>query len=350
MKKTQFSNTGIEVSRLCLGTMNFGQQCDEVNAHAQLDYAISRGISMIDTAEVYPIPPDKSKQGNTEIMIGNWIAKRKKRDDFFLASKVSARGMASFIGRRDASAGLTKQSIIAAIDGTLERLQTDFIDLYQVHFPDRQMNNNGVRGVQSLTDDDGASIEETLAGLDAVVKSGKVRYIGVSNESPWGVMEYLRVAREKGYARITSIQNQYSLTNRTFEIGLSEMCMRESIAFLPYSVLNMGVLTGKYLNGAEPAGARFSGTGRNRPRYNPAHDEAQRAFAAYVALEQEFGLKPGQLAIAFAASRAFTTSVILGATSVEQLATNIDAGDVVLTDAMMQRVTDLYTRMPDPTC
>lgn len=350
MQYNQFSNTGVNVSTLCLGTMNFGQQCDEKNAHEQLDYALSRGINIIDTAEMYPIPPDKSKQGATETMIGNWIAKRKKRDDLFLASKVSARGMANFIGRRDASAGLTKQGIAAAIDGTLERLQTDFLDLYQVHFPDRHMNNNGVRGVQSLDGDDGASIEETLAGLDAVVRAGKVRYIGVSNENPWGIMEYLRIAREKGYARIASIQNQYSLTNRTFEIGLSEMCLRESIAFLPYSVLNMGVLTGKYLNGAEPAGARFSGTGRNRPRYNPPHDEAQRAFAAYVALEQEFGLKPGQLAIAFAASRPFTTSVILGATSLDQLAIDIDAGDIVLTDAMMQRITDIYTKMPDPTC
>ncbi len=350
MQKTQFSNTGIEVSKLCLGTMNFGQQCDEVQAHAQLDYALSRGITMIDTAEVYPIPPDKTKQGTTEVMIGNWIAKRKKRDDFFLASKVSARGMADFIGTRDARAGLTAKSIAAAIDGTLTRLKSDYLDLYQVHFPDRHMNNNGVRGVQSLDGDDGASIEETLAGLDALVKAGKVRHIGVSNENPWGIMEYLRVSREKGYARIASIQNQYSLTNRTFEIGLSEMCLRESIAFLPYSVLNMGVLTGKYLNGAEPAGARFSGTGRNRPRYNPSHDEAQRAFAAYVALEKEFGFKPGQLAIAFAASRPFTTSVILGATSLEQLTVDIDAGDIVLTDLMMARITDLYTRMPDPTC
>lgn len=350
MQKTQFSNTGIEVSKLCLGTMNFGQQCDEAQAHAQLDYALSRGITMVDTAEVYPIPPDKTKQGTTETMIGNWIAKRKKRDDFFLASKISARGMAGMIGRRDATAGLTKQNIETAINGTLERLQTDYLDLYQVHFPERRVNNNGVRGVQSLDGDDGVPIEETLAGLDAVVRAGKVRYIGVSNESPWGVMEYLRVAREKGYARIASIQNQYSLANRTFEIGLSEICLRENIASLPYSVLNMGVLTGKYLGGAQPAGARFTGTGRNRPRYNPDHDEAQRAFAAYVSLEKELGYKPGQLSIAFAASRSFTTSVILGATSVEQLQIDIEAGDISLTQDALLRIEEIYRTMPDPTC
>jgi aryl-alcohol dehydrogenase-like predicted oxidoreductase len=229
-------------------------------------------------------------------------------------------------------------------------LQTDHLDLYQVHFPDRHLNNNGVRGVQALDGDDGAAIEQTLAALDGLMKAGKVRHIGVSNESPWGVAEYLRVAKEKGYARIASIQNQYSLTNRTFEIGLSEMCMREHIAGLPYSVLNMGVLTGKYLSGAKPEGARFSGTGRNRPRYNPDHSFPQDAFRVYVELEKSFGLKAGQLSIAFAASRPFNTSVILGATSLEQLTSNIDAGEIPFTDEMMQKITEIYTRMPDPTC
>lgn len=350
MQNTPFSNTGVQVSKLCLGTMNFGQQCDETNAHEQLDYALSNGINIIDTAEVYPIPPDKDKQGTTEVMIGNWIAKRKKRDDFFLASKISSRGMAAFIGRRDASSGLTRQSIEAAIDGTLQRLQTDYLDLYQVHFPERSVNNNGVRGVQALNGDDGVSLEETLAGLDAVVRSGKVRHIGVSNESPWGVMEYLRIAREKGYPRITSIQNQYSILNRTFEIGLSEICMRENIAFLPFSVLNMGVLTGKYQNGARPDGSRFSRTSRNFARYNPEHEGGQKAVAEYVLLERELGMKPGQLSIAFAASRSFTTSVILGATSVEQLQIDIEAGSIVLSEEVMQKIQELYRTMPDPTC
>ncbi|MFM2414668.1 MAG: hypothetical protein RI911_361 [Candidatus Parcubacteria bacterium] len=350
MQYTQFSNTGAQVSKLCLGTMNFGQQCDEQNAHEQLDYAISRGITMIDTAEVYPIPPDREKQGSTEVMIGNWIEKRKKRDDFFLASKVSSRGMASFIGRRDGSAGLTKQNIAVAIDGTLARLKTDYLDLYQVHFPERRVNNNGVRGVQALDGDDGISIEETLEGLDAVVRSGKVRYIGVSNENSWGIMEYLRVAEQKNFARIKSIQNQYSILNRTFEVGLSEMCMREHIAFLPFSVLNMGVLTGKYLGGARPEGARFSLTSRSMPRYNPEHEEGQKAVAQYVALEQELGLKSGQLPIAFAASRAFTTSVILGATSVVQLKDDIDALEIPFTKDIEDTVADIYRRMPDPTC
>ena len=302
MKYRELSNTGLTLSSLTLGTMNFGQQNTEADAHVQLDYAVSQGINFIDTAEVYPIPPDRSLQGLTEEYVGSWIEKRKKREDIYIATKVVSRNQSSSVRLRDASMGLTKKSIQEAIDGSLLRLKTDYVDLYQVHTPDRQANIFGVRGVEELNGDDGASIEETLDGLKAVIDSGKVRYIGVSNETPWGIGQYLKYASKNKHPRIVSIQNQYSLLNRTFEIGLSEICLRENIALLPYSVLNMGVLSGKYIDDAKPAGARFTIYERNRARYNPPH--AQSALKRYVTLAQNNGMTPSQLAIAFAQSRA----------------------------------------------
>lgn len=337
----------MSVSVVCLGTMNWGQQCDEVEAHAQLDHATQGGINFIDTAEIYPIPPDKSKQGTTERYLGSWLKKRGKRDDLIIATKAASKHQSNSIGTRQ-STGLTRADIRAAIEGSLERLGTDYIDLYQMHSPDRKANFWGPRGVSEIdTAQDGAAIEETLTALTELVKEGKVRAIGLSNDTPWGVAEWLRLSREKGLARIATIQNQYSLINRTFEIGLAEMCLRENIGLLPYSALSMGVLTGKYLDGQKPAGARFTIFERNKDRYNPPH--AQEAVRTYVELARANNMDPAVLALAFAKQRAFTTSVILGATSVEQLTTDMQAADVTLSPEIMQEIEKIYTQFPDPT-
>ena len=348
MKYKPLSNTGLKLSVIGLGTMNFGQQVDETEAHEQLDYAVGHGVNFIDTAEMYPVPPEKEKQGDTEVMVGNWIEKSGKRNDFYLATKVSSRNQAGPLRTRDATGGLTKRNILEAIDGSLARLKTDHVELYQVHTPDRHTNFFGKRGVESLDGDDGVSIEETLDGLNEVVKSGKAKYIGVSNETPWGIMEYLRIAKERNYPRIVSIQNNFSLLARTFEIGLSEMCLRENISLLPYSSTNRGVLAGKYLGGAQPAGARFTRWDRDRNRYNPAH--AQDAIQAYIDLAKKHSIDPVVLSMAFAASRPYVSSNIIGATSMDQLKMDLTAGDIDISPELESDIAALYAVMPDPTC
>ncbi|HTR19104.1 MAG TPA: NADP(H)-dependent aldo-keto reductase [Candidatus Paceibacterota bacterium] len=346
MEYRKIPQTDIEVSKICLGSMNWGQQNTEADAHEQLDYATSHGINFIDTAEVYPIPPDPEKQGTTERYIGTWLAKRGKRDDLIIASKVAGIFQSSNIRTRDASKGLTRENILKAIDGTLQRLQTDYIDLYQVHVPDRTSNFFGRRGFEELKRENVPSIEETLDGLAEVVKSGKARHIGVSNETPWGVMEYVRIAPEKSLPRIVTIQNQYDLTNRTFEIGLSEISLREGVGLLAYSPLGGGALSGKYLGGANPPGARHTLYTRNRDRYNGPH--VQQGIQAYVDLAKKHGLDPAQMALAFVNDRAFVTSNIIGCTSMEQLKTDIASADMKLSREVLADIADLYKRMPDP--
>lgn len=347
MRKNKIPQTDIEVTELCLGTMNWGQQNTEEDAHAQLGAAFEAGINFIDTAEIYPIPPDKLKQGTTESYLGSWLKKSGKREQLIIASKVSSQHQKSSMGTREAT-GLSRENIRAAIEGSLSRLGIEHLDLYQVHSPDRQGNFWGPRGVMSVdTSTDGASIEETLTALTELVKEGKVRAIGVSNETPWGVSEYLRLAREKGLTRISTIQNQYSLINRTFEVGLSEICLREDIGLLPYSALSMGVLSGKYLGGQKPAGARFTIYERNADRYNP--QRAQPAVETYMNVAKKHGLDPAAMALAYAATRPFTTSVILGATSVEQLQIDLSAADVVLTPEILKDIEAVYAAYPDPT-
>lgn len=346
MKYTTIPHTDLKVSKICMGTMNWGQQNTEAEAHEQLDYAISQGVNFIDTAEAYPIPPDREKQGSTERFVGTWLQKRCNRDSLVIASKIACLTQSPNIGTRDATAGLTRKSVHEAIDGTLERLQVDHIDIYQIHAPDRKANYWGPRGFEQLEPDQGAPIEETLEALGEIVQSGKVRYIGVSNETPWGVSEFLRLAREKGLPRIVTIQNQYSLLNRTFEIGLSEICLREGIGLLPYSPLSMGVLSGKYLGGAQPAGARFTLTNRNSTRYNGP--QVQPAIEAYVNLAKKHGLDPAQMALAFVNDRAFTTSTIIGTTSVEQAKADIASIDLTLSSEVMAEIAAIYAAMPDP--
>jgi len=348
MQTRKLGTTDIELPVITLGTMNWGQQCDEAEAHAQLDYAVEeRGVTSIDTAEIYPIPPTAEKQGLTETYIGNWLKKRGKRDDLIIASKVAP---AAFIRTRDVGdkARLDRKSIREAVEGSLQRLQTDYLDVYYLHFPERKTFAFGARGVQSLPEDDATSFEETYEAMAELVKEGKIRHIAVSNENPWGLSEYLRIAREKQLPKPVAIQNQYSLTNRTYELGLSEMTMHENIGLMAYSVLGMGVLTGKYMNGARPEGARFSLNPRSSERYNA--EAAQPAIKKYVELANKHGLDPATLAIAFAKHQAFVASVIIGATSLEQLKVCIDAGEVTLSDEVLEGIAKIHAQYPDVTC
>lgn len=348
MRKKILGNSGIEVPVICLGTMTWGQQNTEEEAHAQLDYAVDkRGINFIDTAEVYPIPPEKKNQGRTETYIGNWLAKRGRRDDLIIASKVCIAG--DLLQTRDTrNIAFDRKNIMDALEGSLSRLQTDYIDLYQIHWPERTTNFFGKRGYDHDYKDNSTSIHETVQVLDELVKSGKVRHIGISNETPWGMSEFIRVAKDYNLPLVTSIQNQYSLTNRTFEIGLSEMSLRENVPLLAYSVLNMGALTGKYLDGAKPEGARFSLFQRSAGRYNP--EGAQDAIRAYVELAKKHNLDPAQMAIAYVCSRDFVTSVIIGATTMDQLKSCIDAGELELSSDVLREIEEIYQRYPDPTC
>lgn len=347
MEYRTIANTNLKVSKICLGTMNWGTFNTEPQAHEQLDYALSRGVNFIDTAEMYPVPPDSKLQGTTENWIGNWIEKRAKRDDFYLASKVTGRGRE--MGTRPGPSKLSREQILTAIDGTLARLKTDYLDLYQVHFPDRAANCFGRRGFEIVADAaDVVSIEETLGTLNELVVAGKVRHIGVSNETPWGVAEYLRLAREKGWARIVTIQNQYSLLNRTYEIGLSEFALREGVELLAYSPLSKSVLSGKYLGGVIPPDSRFAYSMRDFDRYNPEH--AQPAIEAYCNLAKESGMTPATLALAFINSRPFLAANIIGAKTMAQLDEDISSIDVTLSDDILTEIANIYRAMPDPHC
>jgi aryl-alcohol dehydrogenase-like predicted oxidoreductase len=346
MNKRKIGSSDLEVPVICLGTMTWGKQNTEADAHQQLTYAVEeRGLTFIDTAEIYPIPPEKELQGLTETYIGNWLKKGGKREDLTIATKIAA---GANIGTRDPGPvpRYDRKSIREAIDGSLKRLQTDYIDLYQVHFPERRTNFFGARGY-THSHDESTPIEETLSALAELVKEGKVKNIGVSNETPWGVSEYLRIAREKSLPKIVSIQNQYSMLNRTFEIGLAEMAIREDVGLLVYSPLNMGVLSGKYLNGAKPPGARFTLFERNVDRYNPSR--AQDAIKSYIKIAKDNNLDPAQMAIAYAISKEFVSSVIIGATTISELKSDIDAGDIVLSEKVLSEIEKVYQELPDPT-
>ncbi|TCO76106.1 NADP(H)-dependent aldo-keto reductase [Chromatocurvus halotolerans] len=339
MQYRKLGNTDIDVSVICLGTMTYGQQNSAEDAAAQLDYALSRGVNFIDTAEMYPVPPRADTQGETERFIGQWLARSGRRNDIVLATKVAGRG--------DGNAGvdhlrggprLDRAQIHQAIDDSLSRLQTDHVDLYQVHWPERATNFFGRLGYLHR-DDDGIAIEETLSALGELVQAGKVRHVGISNETPWGVLEYLRLAREKNLPRIVSIQNPYNLLNRAFEVGLAEIAIREQVGLLAYSPLAFGMLSGKYLDGALPADSRLALFERFSRYGSP---EAEAATAAYVALAREHGLDPAQMALAFVNSRQFTTANIIGATTADQLRANIDSIDLTLEKPLLKALEALH--------
>jgi len=317
MKQRELGRTGVMVSEICLGTMTFGQQNTEAEGHAQLDMALDHGINFIDTAELYSIPPRAETYGATETIIGSWLKAKGGRNKLVIASKVVGRGNSPWFRPEGEETRLDAKQIRYAVEGSLRRLGTDYIDLYQLHWPDRKIGIFGSGGTtfRDLSTDNEIPIEETLAVLGELVAEGKIRHVGLSNETAWGVSKFLSASAQGG-PRVVSIQNAYNLINRTFEIGLAEMALREQVGLLAYSPLAQGYLTGKYLNGARPEGARTTLFNRGQRYEKPGVDVA---IEAYMDLAKDEGLDPVQLAVAFVTSRPFVTSNIIGATSLEQL-------------------------------
>ncbi|HKK56631.1 NADP(H)-dependent aldo-keto reductase [Marinobacter sp.] len=343
MKTRRLGRTDIAVSEICLGTMTWGEQNSERDAAAQLDLATAEGINFIDAAEMYPVPPRADTQGLTESYLGNWLAKRGRRDDLVIASKVAGPGNGLTYLRNGPR--LTRSQIRKACEDSLQRLQTDYIDLYQVHWPDRNANFFGKLGYQHQPDEQSTPIEETLEALHELVQEGRIRHVGISNETPWGMAEYLRLSRERSWPRIASIQNPYNLLNRTFEVGSAEIACREQAGLLAYSPLAFGVLTGKYLGGQRPEGARLSLYTRFA-RYTGSRGEA--ATRAYVDLARKHGLSPAQMALAYVTSRDFVTSNIIGATSLEQLRENIGSASLVLDDQVLSDIESVHEDFTNP--
>lgn len=344
MQTRTLGRTGLKVSLICLGTMTWGEQNTEAEAHEQMDYALAHGINFFDAAEMYPVPPKAETQGLTEKYIGTWLAARKCRDKIILATKVVGYGGpgGSYI-RPDVC--LDKKNIIAAVDSSLKRLQTDYIDLYQLHWPDRTTNYFGQLGYVHVADEKTVPLEETLSALADVVKAGKVRHVGLSNETPWGAMTYLKLAETKGLPRMASIQNPYNLLNRSYEIGLSEISIREECGLLAYSPLAFGVLSGKYLGGAKPPKGRLTLYSRFQ-RYTNAHATA--ATERYVMIAKDAGLDPAQMALSYVNSRDFVTSNIIGATTMAQLKSNIDSAHVKLNADVLAAIEAVHKDIPNP--
>ncbi|MCO7515962.1 NADP(H)-dependent aldo-keto reductase [Pseudomonas guariconensis] len=345
----RLGHTELSVSLLSLGTMTWGHQNTEQDAHQQLDAATAAGINFIDTAEMYPTPTRAETWTTTERYLGNWLAARGNRDKLVLASKIAgpARDPAGQGHIRDGLSHHDRKNIVAALEGSLRRLRTDYLDLYQLHWPDRASNFFGIREYPYVKDHPSAvAIEETLAVLDEQVKAGKVRHIGVSNETPWGVARFLRHSEDHGLARIASIQNPYSLLNRLYEHGLSEFSHREGVSLLAYSPLAFGALTGKYLEGARPEGARLSSVYRTFNRYDST--EANSAIAGYVDIARRHGLSPAQLALAFVIRQPFVASAITGQTTLLQLQENLGALDVRLSDEVLAEIQAVHRRIPNP--
>jgi aryl-alcohol dehydrogenase-like predicted oxidoreductase len=348
MEYRRLGDSDVQVSLIGLGTMTWGEQNTEQEAHAQIDYALDHGVNLIDTAEMYPVPPRAETQGSTERFIGTWLAQhRSAREKIVLATKIAgpARQPHNPTHIRGKGNQFDRKNLTEALDDSLKRLQTDYVDLYQLHWPDRSTMTFGRPAYPWVDDAYTVPIEETLSVLAEFVKAGKVRHVGVSNETPWGVAQFLRAAEKLGLPRIVSIQNPYSLVNRTYEVGLSEYAHRDHIGLLAYSPLAFGWLTGKYEGGARPAGARISLFERFQRYSKP---QAVQAITRYVELAKRHGLSPAQFALAFVNSRPFVTSNLIGATSLDQLKENIASAEVKLSPEVLAEIDALHELQPNP--
>ena len=342
MEYRQLGSSNLKVSTLALGTMTFGEQNTEAEAHAQLDYAIAHGVNFIDTAEMYPVAPRAETVHRTESYIGSWL-KRQQRDKLILATKIAgpARGFSWIRG----TPRINREHISAAIDGSLRRLQTDYVDLYQLHWPDRYVPMFGSTSYDVTQERETTPIAEQLQVLAELVKAGKVRHIGLSNETPWGVAEFVRCAEQLGLPRIASVQNAYHLINRTFESGLAEICHHANVGLLAYSPLAFGWLSGKYVTDPNAKGrvTLFPGFGQ---RYSKPNVPA--ATKEYMRIAREAGLTPATLALAFARTRWFNSSVILGATTLGQLKENLDSAEITLSKEVLENIEAVHRLYPNP--
>lgn len=345
MKYNKLGTSDIDVSRICLGTMTYGEQNTEQEGHQQLDFAVEQGVNFIDTAELYAIPPRGETYGATERIIGSWLKKRGRRDDIVLASKIAGPGPDWVSHIRGGHSRYDESNISRALDDTLSRLQTDYLDLYQLHWPERKTNYFGKLGYQA--DDSEAALTpvyETLQALEKEVRAGKIRYIGLSNETPWGIMQFLWMARVLNLPAIVTVQNPYSLLNRTYEVGCAEISHREGVGLLAYSPLGFGVLSGKYLD-AEPAGARLT----RWPHYaRYSNEQAVSATRDYVELARRHQLEPAQMALAYVNSRPFLSANIIGATDMQQLKNNIASIDLELSEEVLDEIEAIHRRYPNP--
>ena len=343
MKFRKLGNTNLSVSLICLGTMTWGTQNSEKDAFEQMDYSVDQGVNFFDTAELYSVPPTKDSYGKTEIMIGNWFEKRKNRKKIILASKVAGPGLDWIRGGENS---FSEKKIGKAIDDSLKRLKTDYIDLYQLHWPERSTNCFGRREYKvDKNEGEWNDFEKVLQALEKFIKNGKIRYIGVSNETPYGLSKYLEISKNKNLPRMMSVQNPYSLVNRTYEIGMSEISIREKCGLLVYYPLASGALSGKYRNGQMPKDARmtlFKGWER---MLNPI---AMKAYDEYYKLSKENNMTMVQLAQAFVNSRPFVTSNIIGATTMDQLKENIDSIKIELTEEIIEKINSIHNNNPNP--
>ncbi len=345
MHYRKLGRTGLSVSLIGLGTMTFGEQNSEKEAFAQLDFATGQGVNLIDTAEMYAVPPRAETFGSTETIIGKWLKRSSQRENVVLATKVCGPCGDWLPHVRNGQARLDRHNISKAINDSLKRLQTDYIDLYQLHWPERKTNFFGKLGYVHDPEDRPVPIIETLQLLNDLVKEGKIRHVGLSNETAWGVMRYLQLSDCLQMPRVASIQNPYSLLNRSFEVGLAEVAHREDVNLLAYSPLGFGVLSGKYQQGARPEGARLS----LFPDYNRySNPQAEAATSAYVALAKQHGLDPAQMALAYVNSRPFVASNLIGATTMEQLKSNIASIDLRLGDEVLDGIEAIHQQYPNP--
>jgi len=344
MEYRKLGNTDIDVSVICLGTMTWGEQNNQAQAFEQMDYALAQGVSFFDTAELYAIPPKAETYGCTEEIIGEWLKERGSREQIILASKIAGPG--DWVPHiRNGRTCFNRQDIVSALDASLKRLQTDYLDLYQLHWPQRNANFFGRLGFEPEEEAHFTPLLETLQVLDEQVQAGKIRHIGLSNETPWGVMQFLQLAEQHSLPRVMSVQNPYGLLNRSYEVGLAEISWREKAGLLAYSPLGMGMLSGKYLDGAKPAGSRLT-LFPDYTRY--CSSEAGRATEKYVALAREHGMDPAQMALAYVNSRSFLTSTIIGATTMEQLRSNIESIQLKLSDEVLEGIEAIHTEHPNP--
>ena len=344
MQYRQLGRTDLKVSKICLGTMTWAEQNTQEEAFEQMDAALDYGVNFFDTAELYPVPPSANTYGGTETIIGNWFAQRGQRDQVILATKVVG-PMIKSPHIRDGQTRFNRATIEEAVNGSLRRLKTDYIDLYQLHWPDRNVNKFGQLNYVHDSEEVSTPILETLEALAGIQNSGKIRHFGLSNETPWGIMRFLHYSETQQLPRAVSIQNPYNLLNRTFEIGLAEIAHREQVGLLAYSPLAFGALSGKYLQGNQPENARLTLYSRF-VRYKKGH--AENAIQSYVDLAQVNGLDPTQMALAYVSSRHFLTSNIIGATSMEQLKTNLISSELELSEELLEGIEKIHGLYTNP--